>query len=352
MANTESFVKKMLKPGTPGLVLCLIALIIGVVIASLYWRTQNVKTLKNISSEVKPLRQSNNTYQFINPLLGYEVPGEVKEFNEYKTLEQEITQNSSLNNNSNLYGYSVYFRDLALGRWTGVNESIAYSPGSMMKVVIMIAYLKQAETDPSILDQKLTYASSTVDQINGVPFSSPSSLQVGQKYSVEQLIESMIVNSDNGAKDVLLDNLNPNDFIEIHTDLGLPNPTVSQNYTITPKQYSILLRVLYNATYLSRTYSEKALQILSQTTYKDGLVAGIPQGTAVAHKYGEAFDSSNSNAPAIILSDCGIIYHPTHPYLLCIMTKGKDTPTLANTISTISHIVWSEVNNYTLSKNY
>jgi beta-lactamase class A len=216
----------------------------------------------------------------------------------------------------------------------------------MMKVAVMITYFKEAEQDPDILQKILVYSTSTVDQINGVPFSAASGLQVGKSYSVEKLIEAMIINSDNGAKDVLLDNINQQSFVEVHTDLGLPNPAAVQNYTITAKQYAVLLRVLYGATYLGRQYSEKALQIMSQATYNEGLVAGVPKGTAVAQKFGEALDSTNPSAPEINLSDCGIIYHPTHPYILCVMTKGKNINSLTQTISSISNVVWNQVAAY------
>jgi beta-lactamase class A len=253
-------------------------------------------------------------------------------------------------NNSNVDGFSFYFRDLTLGRWAGENENTAYAPGSMMKVAVMVTYFKEAEEDPSILQKNLEYSSSTVDQINGVPFSFPSDLQVGKSYPVEKLIETMIINSDNGAKDVLLDNINQQSFIEVHTDLGLPNPATTLNYTITAKQYSVLLRVLYNATYLSRQYSEKALQIMSQATYNEGLVAGVPKGTVVAQKFGEALDSSNPNSPEINLSNCGVIYHPTHPYILCVMTKGKSVDALTKAIASISGVVWNQVISYASAK--
>ncbi len=260
----------------------ILACLLGAVLASVFWYFHTNNLIKNIADEVKPARQNNNQYQFINPLLGYEVPGDVKEFNEYTTLINKVDGNVAKANNSNLDGYSFYFRDLSLGRWAGENENDAYSPGSMMKVAIMVTYFKEAETDPSILQKTFQYSSSTVDQINGVPFSSASDLQVGKSYSVEKLIESMIINSDNGAKDVLLNNIDQRSFIEVHTDLGLPNPATNENYTITAKQYTILLRVLYNATYLGRQYSEKALQILSKATYNQGLVAGVPKDTVVA----------------------------------------------------------------------
>ena len=329
----------------------MIAFLVGIVAASVFWHIHTIAEIQSISAQVKPFRQNSSQYQYINPLLGYDVPGDVKEFNEYKPLENSIENMTSVQK-SNLDSYSVYFRDLSLGRWMMAGDNGSYAPASMMKVAIMVAYYKEAEDDATILQHTLVYSTSTADQINGVPFETPSNLQVGKSYTTEQLIEAMIISSDNGAKNILLDNIDQKDLDEIYTDLGLPNPDSTNNYTISAKQYSVLLRVLYNATYLSRNYSEQALKIMSQAKYNQGLVAGVPKGTIVAQKFGENVDDSNGNAPEITLSNCGIVYQQTHPYILCVMTKGKNAPALAKVIAAISQTVWNEVNSYAQGKNY
>jgi hypothetical protein len=43
------------------------------------------------------------------------------------------------------------------------------------------------------------------------------------------------------------------------------------------------------------------------------------------------------------LHDCGIVYLESHPYLLCIMTRGYDFEKLSKIISMISSQVYSEM---------
>jgi hypothetical protein len=43
------------------------------------------------------------------------------------------------------------------------------------------------------------------------------------------------------------------------------------------------------------------------------------------------------------LSDCGVVYYPKHPYLLCVMTSAKDIPTASTVIANISRIAYSAV---------
>lgn len=103
-----------------------------------------------------PVR-SKGDFAYINPLLFCAV-SENKEFEECKPLEETIewyiqeklSQKSAKN-------ISVYYREIDSGRWFGVNENEMYTPASLYKVPIMIAYLKIAEKKPNILTKKFHF---------------------------------------------------------------------------------------------------------------------------------------------------------------------------------------------------
>lgn len=127
----------------------------------------------------------------------------------------------------------------------------------------------------------------------------------------------------------------------------MPN-SVSEKFTnfISPKQFALFFRILRNSTYLDLDTSEKALEILSKSDYKDGLVAGVPSDITVSHKFGEHASKDSSGNKIYQLHDCGIIYG-SYNYLLCIMTMGKDYDNLKNDIMSISKFIYGEVvNNY------
>ena len=112
---------------------------------------------------------------------------------------------------------------------------------------------------------------------------------------------------------------------------------------ISPREYSRFFRTLYNGTYLSHDLSEQTLDLLSKTNFTQGLVAGIPKDIAVSHKFGEqTINIVNLNNQQVIreLHDCGIVYLPNNPYLICIMTKGIDFINLQTVIKDISKISW------------
>ena len=84
--------------------------------------------------------------------------------------------------------------------------------------------------------------------------------------------------------------------------------------------------------------SEKLLSILSKTEYKGGLVAGVPDNIIVSHKFGERVIGD-----VYQLHDCGIVYYPNNPYLLCVMTKGTEFTKLEKVIQDISGMVYQDM---------
>jgi beta-lactamase class A len=245
----------------------------------------------------------------------------------------------------NLLRYSVYFRDLNNGLWIGINENDKYDPASLLKVALAIAAYKQYEDDDLFLNRSVTYTDSIARLNTTVDYASPSLLQVGANYTVKELLRYMIVNSDNGAKDLLANTINKKITEDVFSDLGIDNPGAdSENYKISARKYALFFRALYNASYLNRDDSNALLTLLIEPTFKDGLVSGVPGDVNVAHKFGERLDlDKNKDIQSVELHDCGIVYHTRHPYLLCVMTQTYTLQAAEATISSVSQVVYNSV---------
>lgn len=294
-----------------------------------------------------PIRAAGlDRYKFINPLLGYDTPNAADE-PEYAPLANKIEKLINEYKKKSRPGSqaSVYFRDSSVGRWVGINESEAYTPASLLKVAVMIAYYKSAETKPEILDQEIEYTEDLAALLNSVPFDQGSKLVIGTKYTIDRLIREMITTSDNGATYALLTQVDQKHLDELYIEANLPNPaTQGRNFTIAAKDYSLLFRLLYNTTYLSRDMSEKALSVLSESLYQDGIVAGISKDVRVAHKHGSAILPASGSSPSWFeLHDCGYIYYPERTYHLCVMTRGDKETEMTELIKNISQTVYQDV---------
>lgn len=272
-----------------------------------------------------------------NKLLDFDIPPS-NELGNYKN-HLEDTINSFLQNKK-AAEISVYFRDLNNGPWIGVNEEEKFIPASLLKVPLMMVYYKIAESNPSILSKKYKYNPSEFNIESSKYFTPKDRLQEGKEYAVDELIKRMIIFSDNEALFILSSHADVNIQKDLYLKLGFPFPDTigpSEKF-MTPRNIASFFRVLYNATYLNEEMSNKALQLLTETDFERGLVAGVPKEVIIAQKYGEREESG-----IIELHDCGIVYFPKHPYSLCVMTKGTNYENLTSIIKDISKLTYDQV---------
>jgi beta-lactamase class A len=319
------------------LICCIICLSLGFLAGFIAENRINPK--QNTSPNTTPFNTSefhSGGYKLINPL--YEC-NTGQAFGQEQLIKIQNTVASYVNGlvqaNSTVMA-SVYFRDLNNGPWFGVNEKESFAPSSLLKTPVMMAYHKLAQSQPEILGKKVKY---TEDPPGLIPQNFPpkNPLIKGKTYTVEELIEHMISDSDNVALWYLMQNIDSNLIDKVTLDLQIPtaNDSTPDNF-MNVQQYATLFRVLYNSTYLNDIYSEKSLEILSKSNFNDGLVKLLPKNLTVAHKFGER-DISNS---VYQLHDCGVVYYPNRPYLICIMTKGPNFNDLETTIQQISKKVY------------
>ncbi len=301
------------------------------------------------SSKPKALRESDfatarSQYEFIDPLIGTRGVGQPEKYDAIKKQVSAFIESRS----PELQIASVDFRDINESAGFVVNPTEMYTPASLNKVPVMMAYYKLAESDPTILSHTLYYSgekdSNSVEEIK-----SPVQLTPGKSYPIGTLIEHMIRYSDNNAADLLNQYLKDSNHLSTYAavfgDLGV-DPQVLTAYTdnMTVQNYSMFLRALYNATYLARDGSEAALALLSKSDFAAGIESGVPNSVTVAQKFGEVrMTDAQGTFLGKEIHNCGIVYYPLHPYLLCIMTKNTtdDIATVENDIAQISRIVYT-----------
>lgn len=278
--------------------------------------------------------RAERNYRYISPLLECESDTYSSVANMNGLRGELISRIEEKKATGDISFAAIYFKDLTDNTWFGINEKEKFSPASLLKVPVLMAYLKQAEHDPGILDQSLVAPNYDYEQVQNIMPTFP--LEPNTSYSIKHLLESMIIQSDNNAYLMLTDVINEPTLVQVYKDIGINIQQVSRDNPnadfINVREYATLFRVLYNASYLNEQSSEIALSMLTRTTYREGLIKYL-QGTPVAHKFGER---RNLDTGETQLHDCGIVYYPEKPYLICIMTKGTDFQKQAEVIATLS----------------
>ena len=277
-------------------------------------------------------------YQFTRPLLLSDVNKESDNFKTLKSNLNRLIEHSKQNGTAS--SVSVYLRKLKNGEWIDINGREGYNPGSLLKVPVLITYLKQAEKNPELLEIEVLF-----DRMNvTIPAQTygGKSIEQGKKYKVKDLLYYMAVHSDNYATTLLTQLMDRTPLVEkdayqkFFSDLEIIKSDVyDRNLSITVSEYSKFMRILYSASYLNPKDSEYALSLLAQGDFKEGLLKQLPPDVKIAHKFGEYGTEAEKQ-----LHETGIIYAGSDAYLLTIMTKGNDIKLLPEVLSEISKHVY------------
>lgn len=229
--------------------------------------------------------------------------------------------------------YGIYFENLNSGAWLGVNERGQFIPASLLKTPVAAGIFRKIEDHELSLDTEVVINPRDINTMYGAM----GMLKAGERVTVRDLINYTFYYSDNTAANALFNLLSRDEFIDATVGLGVPaaslkNVSEEGDLKISPKDYSHILLSLYHSSYLRRTHSNLILSYMSQTKFSQGLPAGVPSDIPVAHKVGYRPDPTYGEQH----HDCGVIYYPPSPYILCIMTKGlsqKESDRFANGIS-------------------
>jgi beta-lactamase class A len=240
---------------------------------------------------------------------------------------------------------SVYFRDLRDGHRFGIREQEKFSVDANLKLPLMIAYLKWAESSPLLLNRRFSCPGSREGNPTGPEMPQDQS-ENGRTCKVSTLILRMIAANDSQAYTVLAANLPPAYLQRIFKDIYINYDPTKRDEPMPFSAYASFYRVLFNASYLNRDMSETALRFLSQAASRDGIISGVPQDTDVAAKYGERIiEDPATGLPTGMkqFHEVGIVYHSRHPYIMGVMVRGSDPGKLRKVVRNISALIFDEV---------
>lgn len=276
-------------------------------------------------SDVIMVRQRN--FNFIRPLILAEAQYQGERLQPLKNILKERI--ASYKANGTLLRGTVYLKNLESTEWIEVGGEQEYHPGSMMKVGVMMTWLAMMEKDPSLENKKLRITSHLPYEQTTL---TAAPLQLNKDYSIKELMKAMIVDSDNDATVLLIENIDRKLHEQVWNITNSKAPSLDDlNNKANAIDFAKLFRVLYNSTFLSNPSSEFALGLLSASNFKAGMVKLLPEGVQVAHKFGERFSEAGQQ-----FHEGGIVYLNNTPYVIMIMTEGKDKAALPNVIATLS----------------
>lgn len=211
---------------------------------------------------------------------------------------------------------SVYIEFLNTGANIAINPDERFWAASLSKVPLALAVMGTIESDVWSLDQVFTLEDSDRMTVSSNIHDNPT----GTKFTVRQLLDELLIRSDNTAYKILGRNVPVSELTAVKEGLGLDD-LFDEEGGVTTREYARIFRSLYTANYVNRENSQFLLDILNRAEWKHFLRAPIPETTPFPHKYGIAPERH-------IYSDSGIVYVPNRPYLITVMIEasGKENP--------------------------
>lgn len=154
----------------------------------------------------------------------------------------------------------------------------------------------------------------------------------------------MVSCSDNRATNLLETFMDKKEFERCFTDFGMkPLDFYDTSYRFNVMNYSLFFKALYNGTYLSIPNSEYATKLMVESSYNDGLVKLLPKDIKVARKFGEWSDDINNE-----LHESGIVYLNNSPYIITVMTRGRNWDKQKEVTNQISKMVFEQIGLHSL----
>ena len=234
-----------------------------------------------------------------------------------------------------------------------IDADKTFHAASTMKVPVMIELFRQAEAGMVKLDDTLLIRNEFRSIVDGSPYKlsegDDSDLEVyasiGKPMTLRRLNELMITVSSNFATNLLIEKLGVENIRATVTKLGADGMKVLRgvedskafekglNNATTARALLVLFEKIGQGKAVSAAADKEMLEILKRQKFNDGIPAGLPKGTAVAHKTGTI---------TRIHHDGGIVLG-AKPYVLVILVRGiQDQKVSGPLMAAISKAVWED----------
>ncbi len=208
---------------------------------------------------------------------------------------------------------SIYIEYLNTGSNISIHPDNYLWPASLAKVPLAMAVMKKIEDGEWNLNNKLVLMEGDANSESGDAENPLSEYPIGTSFTIEELLQELLINSDNTAYYILQRNMHDDEIMKVIDEIGLEE-LFTEEGRVSAKEYSRLFRALYSSSFIKREYSQQLLKWLDDSSFNEFLSYGIEAQVPFPHKYGEKTTLN-------VYADAGIVYIPQRPYLITVMVE-------------------------------
>lgn len=216
-----------------------------------------------------------------------------------------------------------------------INADSKFHAASTMKVPVMIG-LYQMQADGQLdLASNIAVRNSFKSIVDGSSYTmdvtedSEGDLykMIGDSISISALIHPMITRSSNLATNILIELADAKKVTAQMRQLGAKNIEVLRGVedqkaydqglsnSTTARDLLVILKALAEGKAVNQNASDAMINILMDQQFRDVIPKYLPEEVPIANKTGSI---------TALHHDAGIVYHPTHPYVLVLLSKNLE----------------------------
>jgi beta-lactamase class A len=215
-----------------------------------------------------------------------------------------------------------------------IQPDVEFHAASTMKVPVMIEMYRQSRAGFFKLDDRIPVTNTFRSIVDGSPYvlnpadDSDTEMykRLGQRVTYRELCEAMITVSSNLAANILIERLGPRKIqvtadmlgaLGMHIMRGVEDSKAFErglNNTTSARALLTLMERIALGQAVDKPASAEMVAVLKRQKFNDRIPAGLPPGTAVAHKTGEITK---------IQHDAAIVFAP-RPFALVVLVRGLD----------------------------
>lgn len=232
---------------------------------------------------------------------------------------------------------SLYFEYLPSGSSIGINDTDEIEMASLAKLPTVLAVYDKIHKGELDRNQVLTVTDADIDTRYGTFWQKG----VGAKLPLMEAVGMTLDESDNTTHNMLYHLLSVQNKVDIFQKLDIRVDLEGDALAsfISAKSYSSILKSLYLSSYVPQAFSSEILTLMSKTVDAEGIDAGVEQGIPVAHKTGTLRRADGLD----VYNDCGIVYVPKRPYVLCMLINGEDEKKAHDDMKFLSNMIYKYI---------
>jgi len=231
------------------------------------------------------------------------------------------------------FKYGLVIKNLDTGETFTENSDDIFPAASLYKLWVMAGVyndIKNGNLDP---EQKLSQSVSVLNRKFNIDPDLAELKEGTVSYSVSDALKQMITISHNYAAMLLTEKITLTKLNNYMKELGLKKSKTGEPPKTTAYETAWILEQIYLHKLIDPDLSDEMLNLLKKQTINRKIPKYLPEGTIIAHKTGELGSVSH---------DCGIIYIPGSPILMCMLTDSTNLTVSEEAISRISKIIYEK----------